>query len=366
MGRARERFLLKEEERRRTGAGCALALAFVGLFVVIAAVVAWRLNDSGPPPGELVRVVGTLVAIPLVLLGVGLFLRLRPRNFVSVDADAGTATFVRGGAAVVELPLAEIGPLEHVVERRRVKSGKSHRIAVFHVARSGAFHELRLFESEKELETRRALEARAKAWRLPYVKPSGEVRNPEELDVPLFQRLGSDEAARATLPQRPGSSLAVAWREGGYEVTTSYRPPLDRATLIATFVVPPVILGWAFGRRLLDAFREGPSTPFLWGAVGAVVLSFVPGLVVAGKAWRRVRFPPSIRVSADGVRFRGRRLPLRSIEEVERVAGGAARLVSDERLLVIDADFCEPSEHEWLQHELRRLVIEVGQQSPAG
>jgi hypothetical protein len=364
MNRQRERFLLEEEGRRRVWVSPALFLAGAGLLAAIVVVVVWRLGDFGPPPPGLLRPFAVLVLLLLLVLGAGLHTKLRPRHFISVDAAAGTATFVRSGVVERQVPVSEVGPLRHIVEERRVPSGKTHRLATFHVARSEPFQELLLLESEDELKTRRALETRAKAWRVPYVKPSGEVRNPEDLDVPLFQRLGSDEAATTALPQRPDSKLVVAWKEGGYEITTSYRPVFDRKKIAVGLVVPPAVVGWLLRDALRTAFREGPGTPFFWAVAGALILSFVPGLYVAARVWSRLHRPPSIRVSADGVRFRGHSLPLRSIEEIERLRGAACRLVSDDRLVEIDENFCDPSEHEWLHHELRRLVIEAGQRSP--
>ncbi len=131
-----------------------------------------------------------------------------------------------------------------------------------------------------------------------------------------------------------------------------------------TLVVPPVLVGWIFRDMLLDALRPETPTPLRLIAAAVAVISFVPGLAVAARAWRRSSSPPLIRISAEGVRFRGTTLPIRSIEEIERVPRGASRLVSDERIVTIDADFCEPSEYEWLHHEVRRLVVEAGLRSP--
>jgi hypothetical protein len=360
---SRDRFLLKEEERRRALGSVALFLAGLGVFVLLVAFVVFRLNESGPPPPELLRLLAAGGVVVALLLGAGLRVRLAPRNFVSVDAASGTVTIARGRKRR-ELPLAEIGPLRHALEERRVKSGKSWTTVVFHVARSEPHPEIRIFESEDELETRRALESRAKAWRLPYVQPTGQSRAPEELDVPVFERLGADVAVTKALPQKEGSSLAVTWKDDGHEISTSYRPPVDRTRLLLTLLVPPVLVGWILRELLLDAFRAAMPTPLRLVGAAVVVLAFVPGLWLAAKSWRRSSRPPVIRVSAEGVRFRRTTLPLRSIEEVERVPGGVARLVSDERIVEIDADFCDPSEREWLHHELRRLVVEAGQRAP--
>ena len=105
-------------------------------------------------------------------------------------------------------------------------------------------------------------------WKVPYVKPSGEVRNPEDLDIPLYQRLGSDDAATTALPQRPDSKLAVAWKEGGYEITTSYRPVFDRKKIVVGLVVPPAIVGWLFRDALRDRLPGGTRDALLLGRRG--------------------------------------------------------------------------------------------------
>ena len=364
MRTARETFFLKEEERRRAWAGAGLFLAGLGGFALLAAVVAFQVNGDGPAPPELLRPFWAFLVVVLLLLGAGLYTRLRPRHFVAVDAAEGRVTLFRDGRVRREMPLSEIGPLRHALEERREKRGKSTVTVLYHVARSGPLNELRVYESEDELATRRALEAHARAWNLPYVKPTGETRSPEELDVPLYQRLGSDETATKPLPQRAGSGLSVAWKDDGYEVTTTYRPRTDRVKLLLLFLGPAVLVGFLFREPLRDAFR--PEAPVALRVVGGLValLLFVPGAVTAAKAWLRSSHPPVLRISAEGVRFRGRTLPLRSIEEVERVPHAVCRLVSDTRIVEIGGDFCEASEREWLHHEIRRLVVEVGQRTP--
>ena len=360
---SRERFLLKEEERRRALGSAALFLAGLGAFVLLVAFAVFRLNDSGPLPPELLRLLAAGGGAVALLLGAGLRVRLAPRNFVTVDAGSGTVTIARGRKRR-EFPLAEIGPLRHALEERRVRSGKSWTTVVFHVARSEPHPEIRIFESEDELETRRALEKRSKAWHLPYVKPTGERRAPEELDVPVFQRLGADTAVTTALPQKEGSSLAVEWRGDGHEIRTSYLPPVDRTKILLLAIGPPLLLAFFFREPLRDLVREGTPAPLraLGGLV--VLLAFLPGAIAAAKSWLRRNLPPVLRITAEGVRYRGKTLPLRSIEEVERVPGAVCRFVSDARIVEVEGDFCDPSEREWLHHEIRRLVVAAGQQAP--
>lgn len=368
MSGSGERFLLAVEKRRRSRTTAGLLLAGLGLLIALVTGVVYRLNDPGPPPPELLRPFVAYLAVLLLLLGLALWARLHPLSFVRVDPAAGTVTVVRKGIVLRDAPLPEVGPLRHTVERRRVKSGKTTRIATLHVARSEPFPELLIVESEDELVTRRALESRAKAWGVPYVKPTGESRSPEELDVPIFQRLGGDEAVTSPLPRTPNSMLEIAWKDGGYEISTSFRPPIERVRLVLSLLVPAVLVvlvALVFREPVLGLVRADVPTPFrVFG--GLVLLSaFAPGVLLLAKGWLRSIRPPVIRISAETFRFRGKTLPLRSVEEVERVPGAACRLVSDKRIVEIDADFCEPFEHAWLHHEVRRLVIEAGLRTPA-
>jgi hypothetical protein len=200
---------------------------------------------------------------------------------------------------------------------------------------------------------------------------------PEELDVPLFQRLGGDEDAKAPLPPAPGSHLSVSWKEEGYEISTSYKPKVEWAQVALKALVPLAALGWGlwhvlplFFSRPEAAGRADPVAEIVFPVQTVVVFGtllrlIVPGIASALRPWRRAARPPTIRVSAKGVRYGGRTVPLRAIEEIEPSRGAACRLVTDERILVVDADFCDAAEHAWLRHELRRLVIEAGQQLPA-
>lgn len=373
----RERFLLIEEGRRRARGNGAIGCAGVGLLFALAAAAIALLHDASPPPGALLRpFVGFVLFVLLVGL-VGLLVRLLPRHYVDVDVAAGAATIVWGDEPPRQVPLREAGPLRHVVEERQVKSGKSWRTALFHVVRPLGLDGVVVHESEDELDARRAAEARARAWGVAYVLPTGETRTPEELDVPLFQRLGGDEDAKAPLPPAPGSHLSVSWKEEGYEIATSFQPKVEWAQIAVKTLVPLAALGWGlwnvlplFFSRPEAADRDDPVAEFVFPVLavvvfGALVRLVVPGIVSALRPWRRAARPPTIRVSAKGVSYGGRTVPLRAIEEIEPARGAACRLVSDERILVVDADFCDAAEHASLRHELRRLVIEAGQQLPA-
>lgn len=91
-----------------------------------------------------------------------------------------------------------------------------------------------------------------------------------------------------------------------------------------------------------------------------VLFLFAGGLYEVVKSWLRTHRPPVIRISTAGFQYRGKTIPLRSIEDVARAPRAVCRVVSDARIVEVERDFCEPSEREWLRHEIRRLVIEAG------
>jgi hypothetical protein len=116
---------------------------------------------------------------------------------------------------------------------------------------------------------------------------------------------------------------------------------------------------------LIDLFD--PEQPALYRGFLAflVVWVFSVGPYEAVTRWLRIHRPPVVRVSPAGFEFRGKTIPLRSIEDVARAPGAVCRVVSDERIIEVEGDFCEPSERDWLRHEIRRLVIEFGARPPA-
>lgn len=356
MHSSRDRFLSREEEFRRECANAALIFAGIGAVTLVAMYAMSRLTGDGSILHDFVRVFfPAAAAILVVLLGVGLFLRARPRHYVEVDRALGMVTVIREGEVARSVPLSAIGPLRHSIEERDTGKGRT---ATYHVARSGAIRELLIHASKSESAARHALETYAKAWNLPYVTATRETRNPEELDVPIHERLKDDEAARTHLPQRAGSRLTVTWTGGGYEIATAYAPPLDRKAILWAVLVPPASLAGLIW-PVVDLFD--PETPALFRVFIAILWLFVLSLgpIAAARRWRRIRRPPVIRISADGFQFRGNSIPLRSIEDVARAPGAVCNVVSDERIVTVEGDFCEPSERDWLRNEIRRLVIEL-------
>ena len=359
MSSSRERFPLREEERRRAWAEAACLLAGIGTATLVAAYVGVRLTFAGSFLPEYLRLVLPAAVPVLLVLGTGLYVRLRPRHYVEVDTARGMVTVFRDGEVRRRLPLSGIGPLRQSREERLLENRRGDVIRTFHVARSSTLRELCLHASEDEAETRRVVEACAKAWNLPYETATRETRSPEELDVPMHERLANDEAARTPLPQRAGSSLTVTWNGSGYEITTSYDPPVNRKKILLLFLVP---LGVLAGKFYVFIDLLDPETPAFYRLFLALVvllgLSMGPYEVV--RRWLRIHRPPVIRISPAGFQFRGKTIPLGAIEDVARASRAVCRVVSDERIVEVEGDFCEPSERDWLRHEIRRLVIEAG------
>ncbi len=333
--------------------------AGIGAAALVVAFVIVRLAVAGPVLAEYVRLTVPAAVPILLVLGVGLYVRLRPRHYVEVDTARGMVTVFRDGEVRRRLPLSGIGPLRQSREERLSENRRDSVPRTVHVARSGPLRELCLHASEDEAATRRVLEAYAKAWKLPYESATRETRSPEELDVPIHERLANDEAARTPLPQRAGSSLTVTWNGSGYEITTSYAPPVHRKKILMLFLVPLGSLAATFYVfiDLLD-----PETPafFRLLTVLLVLMALTPGPFAVVERWLRIHRPPVIGISPAGFQFRGKTIPLPSIEDVARAPGAVCRVVSDERIVEVEGDFCEPSERDWLRGEIRRLLIEFG------
>ena len=90
------------------------------------------------------------------------------------------------------------------------------------------------------------------------------------------------------------------------------------------------------------------------------MFALIPGPYAVVESRLRIHQLPVIRISAAGFQFRGKAIPLRSIEDVTRAPRAVCRVVSDERIVEVEGDFCEPSEHDWRRHEIRRPLIEFG------
>lgn len=177
VSNSRERFPLREEERRRARAGTASLFAGIGAATLVVAFVLVRLAVAGPVLSEYVRLTVPAAVPILLVLGVGLYVRLRPRHYVEVDTARGMVTVFRDGEVWCRLPLSGIGPLRQSREERLSENRRDSVPRTVHVARSGPLR-LRLHASEDEAATRRVLEAYAKAWKLPYESATRETRSP--------------------------------------------------------------------------------------------------------------------------------------------------------------------------------------------
>lgn len=362
MSNSRERFPLREEERRRARAGTASLFAGIGAAALVVSFVMVRVAVTGPVLAEYARLTVPASVPILLVLGVGLYVRLRPRHYVEVDPARGMVTVVRDGEVRRRVPLSGIGPLRQSREERLLENRRGDVIRTFHVARSSTLRELCLHASEDEAETRRVVEACAKAWNLPYETATRETRSPEELDVPMHERLASDEAARTPLPQRAGSSLTVTWNGSGYEIATSYAPPVNRKKILVLFLVPLGVLAAQF-YIFIDLLQPETPTFFRLLTVLLILIMLTPGPFAVVERWLRIHRPPVIRISPAGFQFRGKTIPLPSIGDVARAPRAVCRVVSDERIVEVEGDFCEPSERDWLRDEIRRLLIEFGSRS---
>src|SRR5215470_4850345 len=225
-----------DEERNRRGFGW----TFVAAAVVLAGGLAWRDFQSGRVPTTAV-VLFTLFA---GLFALGLRILLRTREAFDIDTDARTYALTEDFKPKARGPLDDLGPLEVEYRVRTVGPIDKPRERREYVVHGKAHAKVDLYVETTAAKARRRLEALAKGWRLPSRTHGGAVRGPDELDVPLHDRLRGDDKARKPAPLRPDWGIVIEPLSLGYAVRStnrSYRP-------VATSGLIAGVLGYALFR----------------------------------------------------------------------------------------------------------------------
>jgi hypothetical protein len=343
-----QRFL-PEVERARRGAGWVL----VAIALALLAGVGWLLVGAG-------RVNGTgmvFLALPLALLALGLYLALRRKEVLDIDLDERKYAVIRNGVQSASGPLDSLGPLA-VKQRIRVTGSSEQRRTVVEYVVSAANHSrIDLYVMSTPGKARQKMEALARAWRLSCQSYGGAVRAPDALDVPLHERLRGDSEAPRIAPLRPEWGVRIEPLSPGYEMVSTFRSwaPLRGSAMLLVLVL--LVFGYESPTRLLSTLRHTEwdlMTEILVGLFGVVVLAFL------GLLWKGVRdtfFPGTVRIDAEGVCYRRRRMRFAQIEEV--TATLPIELVGDRRILSLAESFCPPAATAAVAHELQRLILEV-------
>jgi len=302
------------------------------------------------------------IVVLILLLGavaLGIRLVLRPSDYVEVDLDARTYVHVRDHERRPSRPLDALGTIVVSQRTRTVRTKNGRKTVVEYAVHPEGKVDLDFRVVDSPGKARVVLETLARRWKLPSAAWGGDVRQPDQLDMPLHERLRDSEKHRSEAPLNPGWSLRVEPLSPGYAIVSSHR---DWSAVFASsiFGIPLVIAIVFFWRGELWSaiFRPGERDPLalVIGSIVAVfVLAFVGWLL---KLLRDTLVPGTIRITPDGVSYRGRTMRFEEIEEV--IGGSSIEIVGDRRLLKLAPTFCAAEAVPSLCHEVERMIVEVG------
>jgi hypothetical protein len=349
-----QRLVPEAERRRRLWGGRCIGVALVLGAGLGWAVVLWGgINAAGL----------VLVAFLVGLIAWGLHLALRPRVVVEVELDDRTYTVIRGGTRQESGRLDALGPLAVTMRTRRGPSRGRGRFVAEYVVSPAGHPDLDFFVTDTAGKARQRMEKVARAWRLSCRSFEGSVREADDLDRPLHERLRGDREARSVMSLSPEWNLRIERLSPGYVIVSTHRSRPLVAVAIA-LLLALLVLGITPATRVLSSLREGGSTVLQQGLVGAMS---VLALGLLWHLWRVVRdvfFPGTLRITERGVSYRGSRMAFDEIEEVPVTL--PIEMVGDRRTLRLAESFCPPAAKEALVHEIQRLILEVATTSSSG
>jgi hypothetical protein len=339
-------------DRTRRGMGA----IFIAVALVLAGGLVWLEVEAAHV---------TVTALVLFALLGGLFylgLRLlRPKDLFEIDVERRTYTVIRNGSKAGSGSVDALGPLEvrRLVRGRALSADR--RTYIEYVVVAAIHSQIDLYSARSAGKARRRMESLGRAWRVPCRSLGGAVRNADQLDTPLHERLRDDAEARREAPLQPEWGVRIEPLSLGYAMHSTLR---SWAPLRTSGVILVVAL-WALSRSspssFLAALREEPDLlqQVFLGLMGVLALAF---LWMLGRGARDTFFPGTVRVTDRGVTYRGRRMPFGKIEEV--IATFPIEVIGDRNSLTLGETFCSPGAAKTVAHELQRLIIEVAEANP--
>ena len=334
------------------------------LFLIVGGLAAAALVWRAAATGRVTVAAFVLLALAAGLVAWGWRLALKPDVVLEVDLGTRTYALVRGGRRDAQGSLEELGPLVASERTRVVATGRSTRTVSEHVVKPTAHAKVDFYVTRTPEAARRKMEALARAWRLPCRSMGGAVRAAEDLDRPLHERLrGTGRAEPVVL--RPEWGLRIDELKPGYALASSNRSwaSVQQGWAIFVGLIGAVGLGSvvALPSTVRDTVREMKSDTLgrIFLALGAVIVLAV--LVELAKAFRDVLHPGTVRVTPEGVSYRGRRLRFAEIEEV--TSGGRIQILGDRRRLRLSPSFCPAEAQSAVVRELQRMIVAIGPMS---
>ncbi len=348
--------VLTDEARSRRGCGWFFIIASGALVVaVLGGMLALRSVGIG-------SIVFLLVLLGVVALGVRL--AFKPSDYIDVDLDARTFVHVREHERRGERPLDSIGTLVVSQRTRTVRTKNGTRTVTEYAVHPEGRTDLDFRVVSKPGAARVSLESLARRWQLPSVAWGGDVRQPDQLDIPLHERLRSSEEHRRPMELRPEWNLRVETLSPGYAIVSSHRA-WNSLTGAAIGLVVLVIAGVTMARNgiftsILEA-AEASLPDMVFGSL--FVIAMLAFAVWSLLQLRDVFLPGTIRITPEGVSYRGRRMRFAEIEEV--ISELSIAFVGDRRLLTVPPTFCPLEALPTLRHELERMIVELGGREPS-
>ncbi|MFA6956986.1 MAG: hypothetical protein WC538_14050 [Thermoanaerobaculia bacterium] len=345
-----ERVLTDDARSRR---GCGWLILICGGLVAGGMIFAMVIQRLVTAPG--------IVILVLLLGGIALGVRfaLKPGDYLEVDLDARTYVHVRDHERRPSRPLNALGTLVVSERMRTVRTKNGTKTVTEYAVHPEGKIDLDFRVVKSAGEARLILETLARRWRLPSAAWGGDVRQPDQLDMPLHERLRGSEKHRSEAPMEPTWNLRVEPLSPGYAIVSSHR---DWSAVLASSILgiplSIAIVLFARGELWSSIFRQGERDPLalVIGAIMAVLsLGFVGWEL---KLLRDTLAPGTIRITPDGVSYRGRTMRFEEIEEV--IGGDSIEIVGDRRLLKLAPTFCAAAAVPSLCHEVERMIIEVG------
>jgi hypothetical protein len=307
----------------------------------------------------------SVTALVMLTLFAGLFylgLRLlRPKDLFEIDVERRTYTVIRDGTKAGAGPLDDLGPLEVKTSIYRPADRPSATPLIQYMVCAAVHSQIDFCMVRSPGKARRKMEALARAWGVPSRSLGGAIRQPDQIDLPLHERLRDDADARKESPLPPESGIRIEPLSLGYAMHSTVR---SWAPLHTSMVMLAIAIFLAARSSPLTFLREARASEdlipqILLGGLGVVVLVF---LCLTAAGVRDTFFPGTVRITDRGVSYRFSRMAFREIEEL--IASHPIELIGDRRTLKLGQTFGKPGAVKAVAHELQRLIIEVAEANP--
>ena len=330
---------------------------FLGVAVVLIALLVWL------EIGHRHVTVTALVLLALLggLFAVGYRLVFRVRYLFEIDVRERTYALRWDGKPAGSGPLDALGPLGIERRTRRVGSEGKQKTIVEYVVVTAAQRAAELHCEKTAGKARRRMEALAQAWRLPSRSLGGAVRGPDELNVPLHDRLRSDPAARKPAALDQSWGLTIEPLSLGHAIRSRRRSWGPLITSVAGLWCVWIVSRSATSSGIVASLRDPED---LLGHIFAGLFA----IMVIALVWMFVRgirdafFPGTVLVTDRGVSYRFSRMSFREIEEI--TSDSPVEIVGDRRSIRLGDTFCPNEASGAVAHEIQRLILEVTEANP--